>query len=72
MNRAFSGGSTSEAFIHGFNHWPEAVRQLRGTAVNKIVGYETLRFTWDHVVNDPDWVVRALRLVAFRRVAATS
>ena len=30
------GGSTSEASIHGFNHWPEAVRQLRGTAVNQV------------------------------------
>jgi acetyl-CoA acetyltransferase len=30
------GGSTSEASIHGFNHWPEAVRQIRGTAVNQV------------------------------------
>ena len=32
------GGSTSEASIHGFNHWPEAVRQLRGTAANQVEG----------------------------------
>jgi acetyl-CoA acetyltransferase len=34
------GGSTGEAFIHGFNHLPEAVRQLRGTAVNQVPGCE--------------------------------
>jgi len=32
------GGSNGEAFIHGFNHIPEAVRQLRGTAVNQVEG----------------------------------
>jgi len=30
------GGSTSEASIHGFNHWPEAVRQIRGTSANQV------------------------------------
>jgi acetyl-CoA acetyltransferase len=30
------GGSNGEAFIHGFNHLSEAVRQLRGTAVNQV------------------------------------
>jgi acetyl-CoA acetyltransferase len=30
------GGSTSESSIHGFNHYPEAVRQLRGTAANQV------------------------------------
>jgi acetyl-CoA acetyltransferase len=30
------GGSNGEAFVHGFNHVPEAVRQLRGTAVNQV------------------------------------
>jgi acetyl-CoA acetyltransferase len=34
------GGSNGEAFIHGFNHIPEAVRQLRGTAVNQVEGCE--------------------------------
>jgi acetyl-CoA acetyltransferase len=36
------GGSTSEASIHGFNHWPEAVRQLRGTAVNQVPDCEAV------------------------------
>lgn len=30
------GGSNGEAFIHGANHVPEVVRQLRGTAVNQV------------------------------------
>ena len=30
------GGSNGEAFIHGVNHLPEAVRQLRGTAANQV------------------------------------
>ena len=34
------GGSNAEAFIHGVNHLPEAVRQLRGTACNQVPGAE--------------------------------
>ena len=34
------GGSNGEAFIHGVNHLPEAIRQLRGTACNQVAGAE--------------------------------
>lgn len=34
------GGSNGEAFIHGVNHLPEAVRQLRGSACNQVAGAE--------------------------------
>jgi len=33
-----NGGQLSEAYVHGFNGMAEAVRQLRGTAVNQIAG----------------------------------
>jgi acetyl-CoA acetyltransferase len=33
-----NGGQLSEAYIHGFNGIAEAVRQLRGTAVNQVDG----------------------------------
>ena len=34
------GGSNGEAFVHGANHLPEVVRQLRGTACNQVAGAE--------------------------------
>jgi acetyl-CoA acetyltransferase len=34
------GGQLGEAYIHGFNGIAEAVRQLRGTAVNQVQGTE--------------------------------
>ncbi|HME22142.1 MAG TPA: hypothetical protein VKI44_12530 [Acetobacteraceae bacterium] len=34
------GGHLSEGYIHGLNHLTEAVRQLRGTAANQVVGAE--------------------------------
>ena len=30
------GGSLSEAYIHGYNHILEGVRQIRGTSVNQV------------------------------------
>jgi acetyl-CoA acetyltransferase len=36
------GGSTSESSIHGLNHFPEAVRQLRGTASNQVDGCQVV------------------------------
>jgi len=33
-----NGGQLSEAYLHGFNGLAEAVRQLRGTAVNQVPG----------------------------------
>jgi acetyl-CoA acetyltransferase len=33
-----NGGQLSEAYIHGFNGMAEAVRQLRGTAINQVPG----------------------------------
>ncbi|MEX2099933.1 MAG: lipid-transfer protein, partial [Acidimicrobiia bacterium] len=37
-----NGGLMGEAYIHGMNLITEAVRQLRGTAVNQIAGVETV------------------------------
>jgi acetyl-CoA acetyltransferase len=34
------GGSNGEAFVHGVNHLPEAVRQLRGAASSQVAGAE--------------------------------
>lgn len=35
-----NGGQIGEAYLHGFNGFAEAVRQLRGTAVNQVDGVE--------------------------------
>jgi acetyl-CoA acetyltransferase len=36
------GGQLGEAYIHGMNGVAEAVRQLRGTAVNQVAGVQNI------------------------------
>ena len=45
------GGSNGEAFIHGVNHVPEAVRQLRGTSTCQVEGAEVALVTG--AITDP-------------------
>jgi acetyl-CoA acetyltransferase len=45
------GGSNGEAFIHGVNHVPEAVRQLRGTSTSQVAGAEVALVTG--AITDP-------------------
>jgi len=40
-----NGGQLGEAYIHGMNGFAEAVRQLRGTAVNQVTGVEHILAT---------------------------
>jgi acetyl-CoA acetyltransferase len=40
-----NGGLIGEGYIHGLNLVSEAVRQLRGTAVNQVAGAETILCT---------------------------
>ena len=49
------GGSNGEAFVHGVNHLPEAVRQLRGTACNQVDGAQ-LAFVCG-AISDPSGAV---------------
>lgn len=39
------GGSLSEAYVHGMNHVFEAVKQLRGTAINQVKDAEVVMVT---------------------------
>jgi len=45
------GGSNGEAFIHGVNHVPEAVRQLRGTSTSQVAGAKVALVTG--AITDP-------------------
>jgi acetyl-CoA acetyltransferase len=49
------GGSNGEAFVHGVNHLPEAVRQLRGTACNQVANAQ-LAFVCG-AISDPSGAV---------------
>ncbi len=40
-----AGGSLSEAYVHGFNHVLEGVRQLRGTSTSQVAGADTCLVT---------------------------
>ena len=40
-----NGGQLGEAYIHGMNGIAEAVRQLRGTAVNQLDGIDNMLVT---------------------------
>jgi len=40
-----NGGQTGEAYIHGMNGIAEAVRQIRGTAVNQVKGVHNIAVT---------------------------
>lgn len=39
------GGGLSEAYVHGFNHINEGVRQMRGTSVNQVAGADACLVT---------------------------
>jgi len=45
------GGSNGEGFIHGANHVPEAVRQIRGTSTCQVAGAEVALVTV--AISDP-------------------
>jgi hypothetical protein len=55
------GGQLREAFVHGMNGIAEAVRQIRGTAVNRIPGAERALVTAGTGVPRPGLVLTADR-----------
>lgn len=52
------GGSLSEAYIHGMNHVVEAVKQLRGVAINQVKDAETALVTAGPVVPTSALILR--------------
>jgi acetyl-CoA acetyltransferase len=49
------GGSNGEAFLHGVNHLPEAVRQIRGTSTSQVEDAEVALVTG--AITDPSGAV---------------
>ena len=49
------GGSNGEAFLHGVNHIPSAVRQIRGTSTSQVDGAEVALVTG--AITDPSGAV---------------
>jgi hypothetical protein len=53
-----SGGGLSEAYVHGFNHILEGVRQVRGTSVNQVPDCETALVTAGECVPTSAMILR--------------
>ncbi|MGH7821136.1 MAG: thiolase C-terminal domain-containing protein [Candidatus Binatia bacterium] len=53
-----SGGSLSEAYVHGFNLVVEAVRQIRGTATSQVAGCKAVLVTGAAAVSTSAVVLR--------------
>jgi acetyl-CoA acetyltransferase len=53
-----SGGSLSEAYVHGMNLVIEGVRQLRGTSTNQVAGCETVMVSSGNGVPTSSLVLR--------------
>jgi acetyl-CoA acetyltransferase len=52
------GGGLSEAYVHGFNHINEGVRQMRGTSVNQVAGADACLVTSGEAVPTSAVVLR--------------
>ena len=53
-----SGGSLSEAYVHGFNLILEAVRQVRGTSTSQVPGCQRVLVTGAAAVSTSAVVLR--------------
>lgn len=53
-----SGGSLSEAYVHGFNLINEGVRQMRGTSVNQVPGADNCLVTSGEAIPTGAFVLR--------------
>jgi acetyl-CoA acetyltransferase len=53
-----SGGGLSEAYVHGFNHIVEGVRQVRGTSVNQVADCEAVLVTAGECVPTSAMILR--------------